>query len=123
MQEEITATVRKLKIRNYSPKTIKSYTNGLQKYFQFKKNNLKQLDIENIQRFLLSCSNKGLSAKARNLYLNSIKFYYYNVVKASEKIDIKSAKRNKSLPIILNRNEITRLIEVTDNKKHKLILP
>jgi len=62
MKKEITATVQELKIRNYSPKTIKSYTNGLQKYFQFKKNNLKQLDIENIQRFLLSYSNKGLSA-------------------------------------------------------------
>jgi site-specific recombinase XerD len=122
MKKEITATIRELKIRNYSPKTIKSYTNGLQKYFQFKKNNIKQLDIENIRNFLLSCSNKGLSAKTRNLYLNSIKFYYYNVIKTSEKIDIKSAKRNKSLPVILNRKEISKIIEVTDNKKHKLIL-
>jgi len=56
------------------------------------------------------------------LYLNSIKFYYYNVIKAPKKIDIKSAKRNKNLPVILNRNEIARLIEVTNNKKHKLIL-
>ncbi len=122
MQKEITATVRELKIRNYSPRTIKSYTNGLQKYFRFKKNSLKQLDINNIQDFLLFCSNKGLSAKTRNLYLNSIKFYYYNVIKTSEKIDIKSAKRSKSLPVVLNHKEIARLIEVTNNQKHKLIL-
>jgi site-specific recombinase XerD len=122
MKKEITTTIRELKIRNYSPKTIKSYTNGLQKYFQFKKNNFKQLDIENIRNFLLSCSNKGLSAKTRNLYLNSIKFYYHNVIKTSEKIDVKSAKRNKSLPVILNRNEIRRLIKVISNQKHKLII-
>ncbi len=122
MKKEITATIRELKIRNYSPKTIKSYKNGLQKYFQFKKNNFKQLDIDNIRNFLLSCSNKELSAKTRNLYLNSIKFYYYNVIKTSKKIDIKSAKRSKSLPVILNHNEITKLIEVTNNQKHRLII-
>ncbi|MBD3366367.1 tyrosine-type recombinase/integrase [candidate division WWE3 bacterium] len=83
---------------------------------------MKQLDIDNIRNFLLTCSDKGLSAKTRNLYLNSIKFYYYNVVKTSSKIDIKSAKHNKSLPVILNRKEIKRLTEVTNNNKHRLIL-
>ncbi|MBD3250739.1 MAG: tyrosine-type recombinase/integrase [Candidatus Pacebacteria bacterium] len=122
MKEEIATTVRELKIRNYSPKTIKSYTNGLKKYFRFKKNNLKQLDIDNIQKFLLFCLTKKLSAKTRNLYLNSIKFYYHNVIKAPKKIGIKSAKQNKSLPVILNRKEVRRLIEATNNSKHRLIL-
>lgn len=122
MKKEITATVRELKIRNYSSKTIKSYTSGIQKYFRFKKNNFQQLDIHNIQNFLLSCSDKGLSAKTRDLYLNSIKFYYHNVIKTSKKVDIKSAKQNKSLPVILNRKEITELSEVINNPKHKLII-
>ena len=37
MQNQIEPTERELKIRNYSPKTIKSYIYGLKEYFAFKK--------------------------------------------------------------------------------------
>ncbi len=122
MENEITETIRELKIRNYSPKTIKSYVNALKKYFRFKKEHLNQLDINNIKDFLLFYSNKGISAKTRNQYLSAIKFYYHNIVKIQTKIKIKSAKRNKTLPVVLNRKEIKKLIKVTKNPKHKLIL-
>jgi len=34
---EINKVIRELKIRNYSPKTVKSYSSYLQKYFYYKK--------------------------------------------------------------------------------------
>jgi hypothetical protein len=37
MQNQIKPTERELIIRNYSPKTIKSYLYGLKEYFDFKK--------------------------------------------------------------------------------------
>ena len=37
MQNQIGPTERELKIRNYNPKTIKSYLYGLKEYFAFKK--------------------------------------------------------------------------------------
>ena len=45
MQIELQKTKRELRIRNYSPKTIKSYLYGLQKYFTFKKINLEKTDL------------------------------------------------------------------------------
>lgn len=122
MENEIAITTRELEIRNYSPKTVKSYINGLKKYFTFKKNLLKNLDIENIKDFLLYCRSKGISAKTQNQYLNAIKFYYRNVMGVRDRIGIKSAKKSKSLPVILTRTEISSLIDITTNPKHKLIL-
>jgi len=122
MRNEITVTIRELEIRNYSPMTVKSYVNGLKKYFYFKRKLLKNLDTENIKDFLLYCKSKGISAKTQNQYLNAIKFYYHNVVGVKNRIEIKSAKRSKSLPVILTRTEINSLIKITPNPKHKLIL-
>lgn len=122
MKSELDRTIRELKIRNYSPKTITSYTIGLNKYFSFKRIDFNKLDTNNIKDFLLYCQDNNISAKTRNQYLNSIKFYYYNIINVTDKIDIKSAKRSKSLPVVLNRSEIKALIEATNNQKHKLLL-
>ncbi len=122
MKNEITVTIRELEIRNYSPRTVKSYVNGLNKYFYFKRELFKHLDTENIKDFLLYSKSKGISAKTQNQYLNAIKFYYHNVVGVKNRIEIKPAKRSQSLPVILTRNEIEMLISATSNPKHKLIL-
>lgn len=122
MQQQLEQAERELRIRNYSRKTIKSYLYGLREYFGFKKNDLKELDVENIKNFLLTCENKEISAQTRNLFLNAVKFYYYNVLGITERINIRSAKRNKSLPVILSRHEIARIISAVKNQKHKIIL-
>jgi hypothetical protein len=46
MQNQIEPTERELKIRNYSPKTIKSYIYGIKEYFAFKKNDFENLNEE-----------------------------------------------------------------------------
>ena len=46
MQNQIKPTERELKIKNYSPKTIKSYIYGLKEYFAFKKQDFENLNEE-----------------------------------------------------------------------------
>lgn len=122
MQDFLNKTIIELKIRNYSPKTIKSYLYALKEYFPFKKDNLERLDLENIKKFLLQKQKANLSPQTINLYLNAIKFFYREIVKYSGKIDIKYAKRSKKLPVVLSRNEIVKIISGTNNTKHKLLL-
>jgi len=122
MQKQLEQMEREFKIRNYSPKTAKSYLYGLREYFTFKKTGLEILDIENIKVFLLNCEQKGVSAQSRNLFLNAVKFYYQNVVNINQKIEIHSAKKQKSLPVVLSRNEIEKILELIQNTKHKLLL-
>jgi len=96
MQIELQKTERELKIRNYSPKTIKSYLYGLRAYFNFKGNNFSELDQESIKNFLLHCEQKRISPQSRNLFLNAIKFHYCHVVKGHQKIEIQSAKKQRA---------------------------
>lgn len=122
MQDQLEKTERELRILNYSGKTIKSYLYGLREYFAFKKGDFERFDIENIKNFLLFSEKKGVPGQTRNLFLNAIKFYYRSVVKFNQKIEIQSAKKSKSLPVVLSRNEIEEILKATLNAKHRLLL-
>ena len=122
IKDQLSKTKRELQILDYSPRTIKSYINALNKYFSYKKKYLKKPDENNIKDFLLFYKKGKISAQTRNQYLNAIKFYYYKIVKINKKIDIRSAKRSQSLPIVLTRTEINKLLSVINNTKHKLII-
>lgn len=122
MQNLLNKTEVELKIRNYSPKTIKSYLYALREYFNFKKTKIEKLDTENIKQFLLKKQEAGSSPQTRNLFMNAIKFFYRNTVKIDVDFDIQSAKRNQALPVVLSRTEINQIIDTTQNIKHKLLL-
>lgn len=119
---EVNKLIRELKIRNYSSKTVKSYSEYLKKYFLYKKENVDKIDQENIKDFLLYLEEKGKKPQSRNLYLNSIKFYYQNVCGYKKFINIRFAKKYQRLPIVLSRNEIKSILDVQTNVKHKLML-
>jgi len=106
MQTELNKTERELRIKNYSSKTIKSYLYGLKEYFSFKENNFTELDQNNIKNFLLHCEQKQISPQSRNLFLYAIKFYYRSVLRNIQNFEIQSAKKPKSIPVVLSRIEI-----------------
>lgn len=122
MQQYLEKTKQELKLRNYSPGTIKAYLSCLQEYFHFQKTNLAKIDEEKIKQFLLNKQNKKYSPQTINLYLNAIKFFYREALKIPQKIDLKFAKRNKKLPVVLTRKEIKEIIKVIKNPKHKLLV-
>src|SRR3989339_2259164 len=121
-QECINQTIIELKLRNYSRQTIKNYTLCLKGFFEFLGVDLTIVNVDKIKKFLLLKYDKAFSSQTINLYLNAIKFFYRDVVKSSQKIDIKFAKRSKKLPIVLSRQEVGRILEVLSNQKHKLMI-
>ena len=124
MADYLLQVKNELKLRNYSPKTIKSYLGCLTDYLIVNGNNIdiKKVDTDFIRDFLLNKKDKGLSSQTINLYLNAIKFFYREILKLPQKIDLKFAKRSKKLPIVLSRNEIEKIINSISNKKHKLLI-
>ena len=111
-----------LRIRNYSPKTVSAYLACLKEYFTYKNSNLDKLDQENFRGFLLKKQDSGYSPQTTNLYLNAIKFFYREIIRSNEPINIRFAKRNKSLPVVLSRQEIQLLLAEISNNKHKLLV-
>ncbi len=110
-----------LRLRNYSAKTRKAYIQYIKEYIQFaKKANITKKEHA-IEQFLLNLHEKT-SAQTANVALSSIKFLYREALKDLITIHLKFAKRPKKLPIVLSKQEIERIIEATQNRKHRLMI-
>lgn len=115
-----------MRLRNYSPRTIQSYSRCLADFFKFllglQKTPDELPDRELIKQFLLNKHDRGNAPQTVNLFLNAIKFFYREVQKINHHIDITYAKRTKKLPVVLSRNEIARILHTVKNPKHKLLI-
>ena len=89
IMENILANVRdELKLGNYSGKTISSYLRCLKEYFIFTEGDFLDFNSENVKKFLLVKQSQGLASNSVNIYLCAIKFFYHEVMKIPENIDI-----------------------------------
>ncbi len=120
MEKYLLQVENELKLRNYSRKTARSYLSCLRDYFAA--GGTENLKIDFFRDFILKKAEKGFAPQTINLYLNAIKFFYRDILKKTDRIDIKFAKTSKKLPVVLSRPEIEKIINSIENKKHKLIV-
>ena len=120
MEKILKQTENLLKLRKYSQKTIKSYVLYIKQYLTFSKNNGIKNKKEAIEKFLLEKVDSEKSSQTINLALNSIKFLYREVLKDTEKIDLKFAKRSKKLPVVLTKDEINKILGNIENRKYRV---
>lgn len=111
-----------LKLRNYSRKTIKSYLGCLVDYFRFVKVVNSHPEISKIREYLLAKQDLGQSSQTINLHLQAVKYFYREIIKSSVDIDIKFAKTPSKIPVVLSRVEIEKILDLIENKKHKLLI-
>lgn len=115
-----------MRLRNYSPRTIQSYSRCLVDFFSFLLERRKMPDElpdrELIKEFLLNKNDRGNAPQTVNLFLNAIKFFYREIQKINQPIDLRYAKKTKKLPVVLSRNAIGRILHSIKNPKHKLLI-
>lgn len=122
IQEKLERTETELRIRNYSPRTIKIYLHFLREFLAWRAGTTDETSEISVKKYLLALEQKGASAQTRNLCLSALKFFYRHVEKDRAQFHIRTAKRNLSLPVVLSREEISRMLSVTTNTKHRLML-
>lgn len=122
MYQELIAVRNELCLRNYSPNTIKSYTRCLREFFGYAGKAGLLPDIPRIKEFLLIKKEKNYAPQTLNLYINAIKFFYEQIRRVYQKIDLKFSKRPKRLPVVLSRDEIQRALAVIANHKHRTLV-
>jgi len=122
MQNYLEKTRMELKLRNYSPRTISAYVGCLEDYFSFFNEDPSNYSEEKIKEYLLQKQDKDNSSQTINLHLNAIKFFYREILKIYQKIDLKFAKTAQRVPVVLSREEINRIIASIKNKKHQLMI-
>ncbi len=106
-----------LEIRNFSRQTVKSYVFAVEKFLKFSENiGLNENSVKRYVQVILK--QKNPSTVSQNL--SAIEFFFDKVL--HQKFKIPHPKRNKPIPIVLSSDEVKRLIEITQNIKHKLII-
>jgi len=116
-KEFIKKLKREFEIRNFSKKTIRSYLFFVNKFLEYtKKKELNEDTVKDyIQKIIYTKDPSTVSVQ-----ISAIKFFFEKIL--NKKINITHPKRNKKIPDILTINEIKKIIDVTNNIKHKFII-
>ncbi len=123
--KEIEAFQDWMRNKRYSESTIKTYTECIQVFFRFLNNkSVRAIENGDVEKFNKDyIIDRGYSASFQNQMVNSIKLFFQN--RQLRKLDpelIYRPKRNRSLPNVLSKEEINRILNVTTNQKHKLLI-
>jgi len=111
-----------LKLRGFSPLTVKMYLFYNQKFLEYIEKQPEDITEDDIRDFLAyKFSDDSVSNASIALIKASLKFFFTETL-GKKLPDIRTPKKSNKLPVVLNRNEIINLIDKTENTKHKLII-
>ena len=122
MQDYLLQLNRELQYRNYSPRTVDIYSNCLRFFLKRLNYDISKISREKVLDFVLYLQKQGKAPKTINLYKEVIKFFCRQIIKVSLGQEIRLSKEPKKLPVVLSRFEIQRLLDGTNNSKHKTLL-
>jgi integrase/recombinase XerD len=124
-QTALKAYVELLRLKNYSENTIKNYRNWFAVFLScFPARKPSTINKNEILDFLAAFRKReSWSATSQNQLINSIKFFYEQLLKRpKEYYDLPRAKKPFLLPVVFDETEILAIIRATNNLKHKTIL-
>ena len=121
----IPAMEQQLKLKAYSPSTIKTYLGEMTQLLTILKNiPADDLTPEHLKRYLVHCYEKlKLTENTLHSRMNAMKFYYEQV-SYREKFfwEIPRPKKQLQLPRFFSQHDIIAIIKTTKNLKHKVML-
>jgi site-specific recombinase XerD len=112
-------------LKGYSENTLRTYTlEFAQLLYILKSYPVDELTPDRLRGYFLYCHRTlKLSESEIHSRINAIKFYYEQVLHREKMFfDIPRPKKPQTLPKMLNKKEVQKIIEVTQNPKHRLML-
>lgn len=104
-----------IKVRHYSPKTLKAYRNWVRKFQQFLKGKSPEgLSVDDVKDFLTFLAvEQKVSASSQNQAFNALLFFFRHILgEEFGKVEgVVRAKRKPYIPVVLSRTEIDRIID------------
>lgn len=114
----------KLELKRYSDNTVRNYVacfeSFINHYYEIDPINLNENDV---RKYLQKLIQDGKSNSYVNLAINSIKFFYEIVHGMPNRFySIERPRKEKQLPEVLSKEEIIKIINNTNNIKHRCIV-
>jgi site-specific recombinase XerD len=117
--------LEELQRRNYSPATTRGYIRAVRQFAEYFNRSPEQMGAEEVRRFQLYLLNeKKLAPGTVEIRMSALRFLYKKTLKRRDLAfdDLVFPKTPKKLPVILSPEEVTRMIEATQNLMHRTIL-
>jgi integrase/recombinase XerD len=114
----------KLELKRYSENTVRNYVacfeSFINYYYDVDPINLNEIEV---RKYLQKLIQEGKSNSYVNLAVNSIKFFYEIVLGMPNRFySIERPRKEKHLPEVLSKEEIVKIMNNTNNIKHKCIV-
>ncbi|MEB8330778.1 tyrosine-type recombinase/integrase [Flavobacteriaceae bacterium KMM 6897] len=116
--------LQKLELKMYAENTICTYISCFERFLKAHEGkNPQHLHEGDIRSYLHTLVREGKSHSYVNQAINSIKFYYEIVLGLPNRFySIERPRKKRKLPSILSKQEVTNMIQSTQNLKHRAIL-
>lgn len=120
---DIEAAIKKeCKRRRYSEKTAETYISCIRKFLKFSGKGIDRISKRDVRLFLEHLSEKEMAGNTMNVYHMAIRFLFEEVLDKRMWIDINYSKVPEKLPTVLTKEEVKKLFDAIDNKKHRLMI-
>ncbi len=117
--------LQKLTLKKYSPNTIKTYMHMFKQFLEYiHPMPLHQVTTAHITHYHKELVTKhNVSSSYQNQSINAIKFYIEKVLELPKvTYDFCRPRKSKTLPKVLSMEEVAKILDTTNNIKHKAIL-
>ena len=112
-----------LRSRKYSPRTQKVYIYYNRLICRTLQKTPEEIRPEDVTEFIANMEkSKEYSASAMNLAISAIKFFFKHVLKNDEIGEHHRPRHDKTLPMVLSKEEIVKVLGLEKNPKHRLLL-
>ena len=109
-----------LEVRNYAPATIQIYTRCVERFARHFGRSPDRLDAADIRAYQCYLVSRKVSWSVFNQTVCALRFLYGVSLERPAMIQqIPFPRQEKKLPVVLNVEEVFRLLDVVDNLKHR----
>lgn len=111
-----------LKLRGFSPNTVKSYTTANTLFLEWVKKQPEQATEQDIKDYLAHLiSDKKMAPSSIALKKAALKFLFDEILK-KDIVNLKTPKIPKQVPVVLTKDEVRKLIDSAGSYKSKVII-
>ena len=113
-----------LRLRGYSPVTIKAYVGAVKNFALFHGRSPDQMGAEEVRAYLLHLNDeKRLAPASINQAHAGIRFFYSSVLgRPCEVVQMVYQKQKRKLPVVLSEQEVIQLLNAAANLRDRAIL-
>ncbi|MEP6547042.1 MAG: site-specific integrase [Gammaproteobacteria bacterium] len=115
--------IEEMRMRQLAPKTRDAYIRAVLHFTAFLGRSPDMATAEELRRCQLHCVDQGVSAITLNATITGLKFFFEATLGQGELMaKMHPVRVARTLPIILSREEVSRLLEAAKNLKHQTAL-